>query len=493
MPEPLHDPCRWNSRAGFYLFGQTPVVADPRQTGAFDTALINTHEQSHNDLITNTAYGYVLHRLYELDVPPGPTKRRRDRLRASLSAKLWTCAEGSATAAEWIAASSPLSGTTTAALAKGLTPDYQQALAQFQPICDYAVPFPPPFDFLARGFLLHAASECAADLALFQAPAPPQDFWALADLFENATVPDELLPNLISNAAHIPIPLYAFLLDQQKQLQHTDLGSLSRGAVAGLKSMLCVGQGIPEMPPLLEDAARTTYIAALVSTFPSLPKIDWLPGHISTDPKVQVETQEPPFLLADEEVPPVQVVDRMFQLSQAPGFQLFVVLFLRELPAETYSLIVHPMAITDKGLDMASPYLISKAVPPAFLKIIDSLPIQLVFETTILQSGGQIFYDPQMISLLNRPVYLQLREFSWSLALQIAAPFPGETQLVSYKLPPDIALTVSAIHKDRFTIFGITPLQFMPNQPFSELDLGTSLAMAAVAMVLLRQSKASTI
>jgi hypothetical protein len=125
-------------------------VADPRQTGVLDTALINAHEQHHRDLINNTVYGYVLRRLRELDTAPPSIESRRNRLVTSLAAKIWTCAEGSATAMESLMAVTPGSGTTLAALEASLTPDYSEALAIFQPIREYAIPFPPPFDMLAR-------------------------------------------------------------------------------------------------------------------------------------------------------------------------------------------------------------------------------------------------------------------------------------------------------------------------------------------------------
>ena len=182
------------------------MVADPRQTGVLDTALINAHEQHHRDLVNNTVYGYVLRRLRELETAPPPVKSRRDRLFTSLTSKIWTCAEGSATAMESLIAVTPGAGTTMAALQTSLTPDYSEALAVFQPIREYAIPFPPPFDMLARACLLNVAAECAADSYIFHEPNIPEDFWTLADQLDNATAPDELLSSIVSASEAITMP-----------------------------------------------------------------------------------------------------------------------------------------------------------------------------------------------------------------------------------------------------------------------------------------------
>jgi hypothetical protein len=264
----------------------------------------------------------------------------------------------------------------------------------------------------------------------------------------------------------------------------------------GLKFSLLVQEGLNPLPALLEDAARVEYIAfidkALTEAFPALPHIEWRPGHISGS-QVQVQTQEPEFLLQEEEVAATALLDRMFSLASAPGFQLFVVLFQRELPGSTYTVVAHPMANTPQGLDMAVPYLISRNVAPQILKIVDACPIRLVWETTILHGGGKVFYDPELVNLLARPTFLELREFSWPGAMQIAAAFSGPPSLVSYKLPAELSLSVASIRKGNRIVFGLAPLKFLPDfeiaEKASEVDLGTDIEVAAVTVVLVRQSR----
>lgn len=501
-PPPVHDLCRWHCRAGDTLFGDSPTLYDPRQTGVLDTSLIHAHEQMHVDLINNTVFGYVLRRLRELEIVPQPLKNRRDRLFSSLSGKIWTCAEGSATATEANIVKSPRASTTAAALQASLTPEYREALAVFQPVCDYVVPFPEPLGLLARGCLIHAVSECAADRAIFRLVTPPQDFWQLAEFLDQGTVPDELLASLVQAAAQIPIAPIAFLFDRNKQLMiDGQLGPFVRNVTFGLKLTLLMEPGMSEIPPLLDDQQRIAYIAAvdaaLTQSTPELEKFNWKPDHVSLGSEVRVETQEPPFLLQDEELEPTALLDRMFQLSAAPGFQRFVVLFFLEPGAATYSLIVHPMVLTEQGLDMGVPYLISKRVSPPVLKVIDGSPLPLVWETRILQGRGTVFYSRDLISVLRQSVYLELPEFSWPLAAEIAAALPDQRELVSYQLPPEIGLTVSAVHKGKITIFGFTPVKFLPSfdlqEKASEMALGENHEMASVAVVLLRQSKHQTI
>jgi hypothetical protein len=499
---PQHDACRWHSRAGDTLFGSTPTLYDPRATGITDTSLINAHEQTHVDLINNTLYGYVLSRLRDLSVVSEPLKIRSDRLIHTLPANIWMCAEGAATATEANIVKSPRAATTPEALLASLTPDYREALGYFQCVVDYAIPFPPPVDLMARAIMIHAVAECAADLAVFMEPKPPVEFWKLAEFFDEGPVPDEELTKFAQGAASLPIAPIAYLFDTNKQLMSANFGQFVRNVTTGLKLELLVRHGVTSPTPMLDDNFRVGFQALidaeLQQAVPALPKMQWRTGYVTVDTKVELQTQEPPFLLEDEELEPTAVLPRMFDLAQKPGFQHFVILFLRELPASTYSLIVHPMALTAAGLDMATPYLISKHVPQPLLKIMDGSPLPLVWQARILPAGqSSLWYDRDLISLLARDVYLELKPFSWENAGKVAESVPGQRRPVSYQLPPEMGMTVSAIHAGRITVFGFTPLRFLPGfdsgQQAEELPLGTNVGMASVSIVLLRQSTAQTI
>ena len=113
-------------------------------------------------LRSTTIYGYVLRRLRELQLAPDPIKRQSERLITSLGAKIWTCAEGSATAIEAVTVKSTRSSTTFEAFRESLTSDYLEALAVYKPLCDYSIPFPEPLDIMARSALITAVAECAS-------------------------------------------------------------------------------------------------------------------------------------------------------------------------------------------------------------------------------------------------------------------------------------------------------------------------------------------
>jgi hypothetical protein len=496
MPVPQRDPCRWHSRAGETLFGDTPTLYDPRQTGPVDTSLISAHEQMHADLINNTAYGYVLRRLRELAIAPPPLKARRDRLFANLSAKIWTCAEGSATATEALVVQSPRALTTAPQLVASLTPDYRAALAVFQPLCDYAVPFPEPLNLVVRNSLVHAVSECAADGFIFSQPNPPADFWQLAAGMDDGPAPDEALAQLMTIASQIPITLIAMLFDQNRQLLATDIGRFSRSVVPPLKAWLLEKQGIQRQVELLRDDTRTAYIAtldqALLQSVPGLPKVNWLPGYVEPGPSIRVQTRTAaPVMGGGAEVTPPDLVSRMFSLATAPGFRQFVVMFRPSQVSGGYDLMALPIGTPKNAVEIGGTYLVSKNVAPAVLKVLDDSPVQIAWLTQ-LPDTGHISVDTQLISLLQRHIYLNLNSFAWWRAMQIAMFFPVPKQLVCYRMPPQLALTVSAIHSGKVTVFGITPLRSSPGFELHatalDVEISSNFEMAAVATALMRQS-----
>ncbi len=493
--------CRWNSLAGSYLFGGTPTVFDPRSSGSKETDLTNVHEQTHRDLINDTVYGYVLARLHELHQSSFKHPNDLEQLIKSLSSKMFLCAEGSATAMELVTLQHRKSGGDVPAFMAALPPDYLEAVTVFQPLTDYTLPFPDLFLLLAKFGLIHAVSEAAADWALYKLPAPPDKFWDLANLLNSETPPDEILPTLVDPAGRFPVAVFAMLFDACKGLlAESKIGEFSRYATYSLKFSLLAGYGIATSPPpLLNDDRRISFLQAydaqLNAEYPGLIRHELKAGHIFGQ-IVHVDTQEPPFLLKDEETEPAHLLTRMQELAGAADFLTFVVRYLIQPKTGTYDVIAHPIKRTETSADMAEPYLISHGAAPEILRSIDASGMRLVWTTMAIPAAPQGFYDAEFVATLTRPVFLELVNFNWEVAVSVAQSIPGEQAITVYDVP-GIHLAVAAIQRGARTVFGLTPPKFSPDfelhLQFEQKVVTDNFDLAVVSMVLMRQSRQQTI
>jgi hypothetical protein len=360
------------------------------------------------------------------------------------------------------------------------------------------------FSETSQTFVQLIRGHYTSDNLIFCEGTLPGDFWSLADQLDSGPVPDEILSNLVTFASQLSVGTLASIFDDSQQLTlDRNINEFSRNVTYAIKLRLLQRQGLNQHPALLEDRKRVAYMArvdeVLAKQAPLLEKLHFDPGHVLGTAAVSVQTKEPEIVQPGEEVQSEALLRRMSEVSANPRFQLFVGQFRREFSHETYALIMTPVMLTLAGLDIGIPYWVSRNVTPATLQSIDGSSWPLVWRASILVGEGRLYYDSELLSVLNRNVYLQLKEFSWPRALECTAPFPGEAQLVSYKLRPEMALTVSAIHKGNVTIFGLTPLRYLdlgglPQNLKEEegFPMG-SLEMAAVVLIVLRQSNQHTI
>jgi hypothetical protein len=491
--------------AGYCFFGGTPTVLDPRGSGRAATDLTNVHEQTHRDLVNNTLYGYVLRRLRDLQQlqEQNHTKIAHvDRLIANLSGKVFLCAEGSATAMEMLVAGNRAEGEADALLA-ALPPDYQTATTLYLKLVKTHLPFPPAVDFLLRASLIAAVTELALDWPIFAA-TPPDDYWQLAQFFFDHRPPDERLPSMIQAAEDIPSRAYQFILMSNRDLLETDLmGRGARALARDLKmGLVAASEGAPPQPsPLFEDATRLALNAGidqnLYPAFPGLKHLEWDTTKIF-GAVVAVETKEPEFLLAEEQVDPPALLARMQEMACSEGFVRFVVQFFRDPKGSSYSVIASPTKMRGQALDTAEPYLVSRSVPPDRLHAIDrsGVPLTwLVWGLQILIGGG--FHDSQFVASLESAVAVRLQEFNWEAAVLAAKAFPGERAFLFYDVAGLEGIAAAAIETGSRTVFGLTPASY-PNDPaFSKIperrDIVTNPEFSPALLVAIRTSRSDTV
>lgn len=505
MATPKHAFCRLNSGlAGYYLFGGTPTVVDPRSSNTPDTALTNTHEQSHRDLINNTVYGYTLRRLRDLQEfrKENPQVPDIDHLLDNLSGRAFQCAEGAATAME-ILASDQRPAANRQAIIDGLPSDYKAALFLFLPIALIVLPFPGPIQFFLRAALVQAVQEAAADWSLFIAmQAPGEDLWAYANFFQSAAPPDENLLAVLAIASQFTIEMFTRVLDANKHLA-SDLTQLARGLTQALKIELVTRRTLSSgnVPPAALDEQRLELFrrleAQLTKTEPGIRPVVWQSGKIF-GPVVEVETKEPDFLLAEENIAPSGLLDRVRALATGDGFSNFVVQYFRDPRKSGYSVIVNWLTLRDASLDMGQPYLISEGATKAQLLEVDQsgLPLEwLTWGVQILKDGG--FYDWELAAALQSPVFVRLHQFSWEKAELANRLFSGATQVLMYEIQGLQGISAAALRRGKVTVFNLVPERNLPDvdleQEVEHRDISADLAFSSAVLVAIRTSKEQTI
>ncbi len=494
--------CRWNSLAGYYLFGETPTVVDPRQSGMPDTSLANVHEQSHRDLVNNTLYGYALPTLREIRAAGHKGPADIGGLLVTLSGRIWYCAEGSATAMELIALRNRETESDIPAFLAALPADYREALSLFRPFTRSTGSSPEVAKLMLQSCLIHAVAEAAADWALFTSRDFQESFWKLAHQLQSAAAPDEVLPKLVRTASRFPLAPPALLLDgSQNLLESNDVARFTRLVIHHQKFSLLAAHGIKPAPKWLNDDDRIELFRALDAQlneeFSGLLTRQWRTGP-PLGGEVTLETKEPPFLLAEEEVEPARLLDRMRELAAAPDFETFVVqFFLDGGKPKTYTVLAAPIKVTETAVDQAEPYLVCRKTAPDILHAVDESDLALCWSTEaiVLLSGG--FFDAEFVASLRNAVFLQLTSFSWEKALAAANAIPGERVWRSYDMPWNPGVSIAAIEVGERTIFGMTPGRFAPDpglgQDVTDGDLHDNFDLAVVTMVLLRQSREHTV
>jgi hypothetical protein len=477
---------------GYYRYGGTPTIIDPRASGNRDTDLTNVHEQTHKGLFDNTVYGYVLRRLQELADLGAQTPKDLSLLLPSLGKRLFLCAEGSATATELMHCHTTRPLIETVRRTQLLPDEYAVALKPFVPFLDVSSEEPPQMR-IARRCLVQAIAEACADSA-FLSRSMPHDFWDVIQCLQAAKAPDRILPEIAAAAQRLT-GRYQWkpMSTQQEVLKQ------ARAFIGKCKTKLARELGVPRRHLPMTDVQRFKSMAELdeklTGSFPKLGRVMWTTERISNQ-VVAIEYRKPAFLMAEVVVTAEELLESLRSIAADPGFH-FVIEFVREPWASTYRIIAHPYLVMESSIRRAEPYLVCLDAPVDVMRAIDQSGLPLLWLPFVIDLGSDGIYDGDFIRALQAPCFLELREFSWDTVMRVAGAWPGEHRVAFYSLPPEVALSISALEMDRATLFGLTAQPIPPDvltdgRP-GERDLATNRGLQAVVEVVLNRDHEESI